>query len=358
MLNSIPHQNNKLPKIKEAINLDIERKFVLVGSYQGYNLESYVKLALERLGHSVNYFTYYGLLGRLASPVRMSTTRSAILRELARPLFLNKINKKLKEALVKSQPRYMLTVKGEIILPSTLDYVRKELGIKTILWFPDDPHFFNGFTKHVAPHYDYVFTSSKKAISRYEQIGVKNVTFLPFACEPSMHKTVTLSPEEKTLYGSDVSLVGTYYPRRQRILNKLHNFNINVYGPYWKFLSRKKNIHKSIWGPNMVKVFNASKIVLDIYDPEVLKYQPSARTFEATGSGAFLLTEHPPNMEELFEIGKEIVCYKDEVELLDLLAYYLDADEERKEISVKGQERAYRDHTIDERMRFLIKTVS
>lgn len=335
-----------------------ERKFVLVGAYKGYNLESYAEMALERLGHSVTFFTYYDMLGRLASPIRMGITRSAVLRELSRPLFLNKINKRLKEELLKLEPDYLLAVKGESLLPSTLDYIREELGIKTALWFPDDPYFFNDFTKYVAPHYDYIFTASKKAMPRYEKLGVKRVNFLPMACEPSIHKRVDLLPEEKTLFGSDISFVGTFYPRRRRILNELKDFNINIYGPYWRFFSRKKNVHKSIWGPDMVKVFNASKIILDIYDPNVLQYSTSAKTFEITGSGSFLLTEWAYKIGELFEPGKEIVCYRDEIELRELLNYYLYADEERHEIALKGQERAYRDHTLDQRMECLVKILT
>ena len=342
----------------EKKNANSGRKIVLVGSYFGYNLESYVKLALERLGHSVTYFTYYPLLGRFASPVRMATTRSAFLRDLARPAFWNKVNKKLKETLREAQPDYMLTVKGESILPSTLNFIREELGIKTILWYPDDPNWFNGFTKHIAPHYDYVFTASQKAMPRYDKLGVKHVHFLPFACEPTVHKKVDLFPEEKERFESDISLVGTYYPRRRKILKKISNYNVNIYGPYWRLFVRKKNIHKSVWGPNMVKVFNASKIILDIYDPNVLQYQVSARTFEVTGSAAFLLTEWAPGIADLFVPGKEVVCYKDEFELRELLNYYLDSNEKRREIANRGQERAYKDHTLDQRMAYLVKTVN
>jgi spore maturation protein CgeB len=314
-------------------------------------------MSLERMGYDVFFFTYYNLLGVLATPMRMVITRSATARTFMKPLFLNRINEKLKEIILKVKPDLLFTVKGEIILPSTLDWIRNELKIKTVLWYPDDPNWFKSLSRHIAPHYDYVFTASKRAINRYRKIGVKNVEFLPFACEPSIHKRINLSPEDKKRYESNISFVGTYYPRRHKILSKLKDFNVQIYGPYWRFFMRGKNIHKSVWGPEMVKVFNASKIVLDIYDPNVLQYQASARTMEVTGSGAFLLTEKAYGIGELFEIGKEIVCYKDERELRELIKYYLDVPEEREEIANKGYKRAHKDHTIDKRVIFILNRI-
>ena len=335
-----------------------DSRVFMVGPYIGYNLDSYTKMALERLGYPVTFFEYNKFLGRFASPIRMTTSRSAILRALASPLILKKINRKLQEQLSNFEATHLLTVKGEIILPSTLDYIREELGIKTILWFPDDPNFFESLTRYIAPHYEYVFTASKKSIPRYKEAGVKDVGHLQFTCEPSVHKQVELLPEEKSMFKSDISLVGTYYPRRHKFLKKITDYDINIYGPYWRFFMRKENVHDSIWGPGMVKVFNASKIVLDIYHPDVLKYQASARTPEVTGCGSFLLTEWADGITEMFTPGKEIVCYKDETELRELLDYYLDDDDERLEIAANGQKRAYTDHTIDRRMQQLFELVN
>ena len=108
----------------------------------------------------------------------------------------------------------------------------------------------------------------------------------------------------------------------------------------------------------MVKVFNASKIVLDIYDPAIRGYEVTLRTFEATGCGSFILTERGYALDELFRIGKELVCYNDEDELQELIEYYLDANDERNEIAARGQERAYKEHTNEKRMKFIIDNMS
>ena len=54
-------------------------------------------------------------------------------------------------------------------------------------------------------------------------------------------------------------------------------------------------------------------------------------------------------LEEFFEIGREIVCYRDKVDLADNIKYYLTHDEEREKIRRAGYQRAVRDHSWHKR---------
>lgn len=82
----------------------------------------------------------------------------------------------------------MLSIKGEAVKPETIEWISREVGAKTALWYPDDPRFFNSLVKYIAPSYDYVFTPLQRAIKRYKEIGCRAVHFLPFACEETIHK--------------------------------------------------------------------------------------------------------------------------------------------------------------------------
>lgn len=332
-------------------------RVLLAGSHLGYNLEHYVKVALEKLGHSVTFFGYRDMARALASPVRMMITRSKTIRSLAEPIFLNKVNERLREEALKAEPNLVLSIKGETVLPSTVEWCREELRAKTVLWFPDDPRFFNSLVKYIAPHYDYVFTASEKAVEMYKGIGVTDIYHLPFACEPSVHRNVRLTEEEMRRYKCDVCFVGSYVPRRARILGKLREFDLKVYGPYWGAFAGGIKANTGLWGPEMVKAFNAAEIVLNIHVKSDLAYKPNMRVYEATGSRAFLLTDKPYGLERLFSLGEEVTCYNDERELIALVEYYLDYSEERVKISAKGQERAYREHTYEERIRKILELV-
>jgi spore maturation protein CgeB len=61
------------------------------------------------------------------------------------------------------------------------------------------------------------------------------------------------------------------------------------------------------------------------------------------------MVEYMPELEEFFEIGKEVVCYYDEADLAEKIKYYLDHENERDAISEAGYLRAVEDHTWHKR---------
>jgi spore maturation protein CgeB len=73
------------------------------------------------------------------------------------------------------------------------------------------------------------------------------------------------------------------------------------------------------------------------------------RDFEAPMSGAFYMTEYMEELEEFYDIGKEIVCYHGKEDLAAKIDYYLRNDAEREAIRSAGQQRCLRDHTWQNR---------
>jgi len=65
---------------------------------------------------------------------------------------------------VKFNPDLALSIKGDAVKHETVKWMKRELGTKTALWYPDDPRFFNSLVRYIAPSYEYVFTASEKAI--------------------------------------------------------------------------------------------------------------------------------------------------------------------------------------------------
>lgn len=80
-------------------------------------------------------------------------------------------------------------------------------------------------------------------------------------------------------------------------------------------------------------------------------YYLSDRVFETTGRGGFLMMPYIKGIEDLFEIGKEIVTFKfgDFGDLKKKIDYYLVNDEEREKIRLAGFERTRKDHTYRQR---------
>jgi spore maturation protein CgeB len=324
-----------------------------------YNLEHYVYMNLVKLGHEVKFYGYKEKLGMFANPIRMAITRSKFVRDMANLFWLKRINDEIKEVAASFRPDLLLSIKGEAVKPETVEWIRDELGAKTALWYPDDPRFFNSLVKYIAPSYDHVFTASEKVIDMYKEIGCGKVHFLPFACEPTVHKKLNLFDEKGASNVLDAVFVGTYTRRRDRLIKALEKagIKVEVYGPYWRYFKRSSNVHDGVYGPEMVKVFNLTKMVLNIHMEDDLPYKVNMRTFEATGCGAFLLTDYAYGMEEMFRLNEELVTYADEDELLELAKCYLHAEGERIVIGKKAQEKAYSKHTYEKRITELISKV-
>ena len=79
------------------------------------------------------------------------------------------------------------------------------------------------------------------------------------------------------------------------------------------------------------------------------------RVFDVPACGAFLLTDHQESMEGLFEVGKEVVTYKDPGEIADLARFYLRNDAARETIAMKGRERVLAEHTYKHRIGTILR---
>lgn len=105
----------------------------------------------------------------------------------------------------------------------------------------------------------------------------------------------------------------------------------------------------------MVKMYSRSKINLGfstcgethLSGERILQIR--LRDFEVPMSGGFYMVEYMEELEEFYEIGKEIVCYAGVEDLADKVRYYLRHDDEREAVRRAGYERCLRDHTWQKR---------
>ncbi len=74
------------------------------------------------------------------------------------------------------------------------------------------------------------------------------------------------------------------------------------------------------------------------------------RLIEATGCGAFLLTEVRDNLGQLFRPGLEIETYRNSSELIAKIRYYLDHPEEREAVARRGTRRCREAHAMGRRV--------
>lgn len=100
------------------------------------------------------------------------------------------------------------------------------------------------------------------------------------------------------------------------------------------------------WGSEMVRVLLNSAITLN-HHGDIPPHASNTRLFEATGCGALLITDHTGDLNQLFNVGSEIVSYEDHQDCLRAIDHYLTHDEEREEIALGGQERTLQNYTFE-----------
>jgi spore maturation protein CgeB len=160
-----------------------------------------------------------------------------------------------------------------------------------------------------------------------------------------------------------VVLVGGHNVRREQLLGRLTDLPLEIYGKWGKRARygsplRRQLKARGIWGEALVRLYNTSKIVLNITNWDPARYPAlNQRVFDVPATGAFLLTDYSPALQEHFRLGEEIVTYRDVDELRDKARYYLAHDAERTAIARRGYERALTLPTIRDRMAQVIRVV-
>ncbi|MBW7904443.1 MAG: FkbM family methyltransferase [Phycisphaerae bacterium] len=103
-----------------------------------------------------------------------------------------------------------------------------------------------------------------------------------------------------------------------------------------------------------LELFRTALVNIDLPD-EGCECGLSARVFEVTAAGGFLLALARPELAEHFEIGIEIETFHDEAELLDKCQHYLANPRRAAEIAAAGQRRTLQSHLYSHRLREIVR---
>ncbi len=124
-------------------------------------------------------------------------------------------------------------------LLSILNYCN-EVGIKTIFWNKEDPVYF-GSENHdfvdTALKFDYIFTTEKECVEKYNDLGHQNVYQLMFGFSPKL-----FNPLNREKHSKSAVFAGSYYSdldNRKKNLEKLfdcvlaQDFDMVIYDRYY-----------------------------------------------------------------------------------------------------------------------------
>lgn len=192
----------------------------------------------------------------------------------------------------------------------------------------------------IAKRFNCVFIAQKKYIPYFKEKGIKNIFWLPLACDPEIHGKKTDNANLHLAKCHDITFVGSLNnQRRVEIINKLKK-RFNLY-------------YERCFHERMAEVFTQSKIIFNISSKNDL----NMRVFEALCTGSLLLTDEAEGsgLAEIFKDKRHLVVFKDEGELFELAEYYLKNDYEREKIAEEGMREVLSKHTYLHRTEQMIE---
>jgi len=219
---------------------------------------------------------------------------------------------------------------GEDALTGALPYTPISMkNLHPSMYVASDTHLGYEYRRNKATEFDYVFCNQVRAVDEFKLDGVEAV-FLPHAVEPRAY------PDQPVMIKKyDLGFVGfVTFEKRAHMLDRMFREFPNFF--YGQRLFE-----------DAAEIYRKSRIVFN----EAVKDDINMRCFEVTATGAFLLTEWVPTLDECFEDGKHLVTYKTMDEAVEKAKYYLEHEDEREAIALAGKEHTLSHHTYQHRIK-------
>ena len=205
--------------------------------------------------------------------------------------------------------------------------------------------------------YDLVLTSFPHFVEILNKQGINSKYFKIGFDKRILSK---ISNSERDINFSFVGGISKHHKSALETLNYLAiNQGLKIYGYGANKLLFNSPIRKNHfgekWGLDMYKILSRTKISFNRHIDVSLNNANNMRLFEATGMGSLLLTDEKDNLNQLFEIDKEIVTYSCKEEASEKVKYLLENPKKITEIALAGQERTLKEHTYEIRMKELLE---
>lgn len=201
--------------------------------------------------------------------------------------------------------------------------------------------------------YDILISADPNFIQSFRQIGL-TAYYQPLAFEPRVVKSV-IPNQERPIACSFVGGLSQAHSKSYGLLEFLAGETpIEFWGYGVETLPNNSLIrhkhHGEVWGKDMFNILLSSNITINRHIDIIINHAGNMRLYEATGCGALLITDYKDNLNEIFEIGKEVVAYHSPQECASLIKYYMANPNDAEKIARAGQIRTLREYTYEKRM--------
>lgn len=325
-------------------------------------LEFYLAEALRFHGNNVNYYNIHKLYPAHWGRLNVYSHRFPRRADNAiRIKFVKIINDSLLSKYNSEKPSHIFIYNDCLVLPETLEHFKNN-GTKIIVFLGDDPNYLYPAKKSfllTVINADMIVTPDSGWIEGLRMLDIPDdkIFFTPVGTDESVFYPLIPKSDELKKYKADILFVGTGYfmnawgIKRAAVLNELAGYDMKIFGdklwyelfPYFPDL--KKHF---ICQPLSAKEVNIASSCCKIYPVTVnsgIVNGVSTRVFDGMASGIFVLPEYKKDFD-LFFSGGEVVCFKTKKELKDKATYFLNNENEMKEMTAAARKLLLEKYTL------------
>jgi spore maturation protein CgeB len=292
--------------------------------------------ALERLGCQVEAFdpaSRGGLMARFRS---------------------GSVTDRLRDTIAKAAPELVLVL-GDVVDVATVDTLRRDSYATWASFLAADPDGTSpGAAGDLAAAYDVLFVPDSALATRLRALGHARSTYLPFACDPSVHRPM----RSRDQFRANVVFVGGATPYREAMLAGLVEFGLAVWGPGWRRTSLRDYCRgETLSMEEYVKAYAGATVAVNLH-----RGGPSAsrdvgcnqRLFEIAAIGVPQVAGQRGDLARHFTPFAEVLVYEDAAGLRTLVKDALHAPAAAEQLAAGARRRALTEHTHMHRMRTVL----
>jgi spore maturation protein CgeB len=296
--------------------------------------------ALERLGCTVDTFDPAGRGGLLAR-FRGGSTLD-----------------RLRDTIVKTTPELVLVTDG-VLDVGTVDGLRRDSYAVWANLLTGDPDGGAGTAAagDLAAAFDVLFVPDSALASRLRTLGHQRTTYLPFACDPSVHRPM----HSRDQFRANVVFVGGATPYRESMLGGLAEFGLAVWGPGWRRTALRDYCRgETLSMEEYVKAYAGATVGVNLHRGAPSGSRDAGcnqRLFEIAAIGVPQVAGERGDLSALFTPFSEVLVYEDAAGLRTLVKDALHAPTAAEQLAAAARRRALGEHTHMHRMRVVLDTV-
>ncbi|MCQ2520966.1 MAG: glycosyltransferase [Lachnospiraceae bacterium] len=276
---------------------------------------------------------------------------------------VRKKNLELVNKCIDMRPNLVFLYQGINIFPSTIRRIKQETGAVVFSYNNDDP-FAMFYPFYHWRHYkrslkvcDYNFVYRQKNVQDIKaKYGIETEIIRSYYLDDKNYPIL----EEEKIKTPEVIFLGHYEDdERGEYIKALLEKGLKVGVPSEHFkrfqtlgegivsLSNERRDYNKYLASCKIPLIFLSKINHDTY---------TRRCFEIPAAEAFILSPYTEDMSSMYEENKEAVYYRDKVDFVNKVFYYLEHNEDREKIARQGRERLLKDgHEVKDRVKQIIQ---